>query len=1397
MISSVAAPKLSQAERIRRATQKSVRARNLYADQTASQLAQSLKVAQGEVAKSILRYKTLGSLPDNKLAPLKGLEKLNSEITDILSGLKKDHTVAFRKSTKAAYKQGVYDGIGEFAAAQMPFYRDLTPDGIEKLGTRVFTLVDTDALEFMVNYNVILAGDVHRELADGIKRTIMSGIATGKGADDIVRDLGEVIVDKESFRQAGTRVFSKAQYRMEMIARTEVLRAHNQGRIKFHQRVGVQKLEWLAMEDERMCPVCGGLDGKTFLTEKFPQQPAHPNCRCTNVVAWPLDICGIKPAAKADDEPAACILPPQTLEKLADAKAEEEAKLKSAFESGQISDLSGLTVKQLQTLAKQNGIAIARTKSDFLTLLDDAEPGIQHGDLTGEALKAKLAQYKIGALRSKEELVALLAQKQSALKQAVEVAQQFSKLPPASGLSDLSVKELQEMAKGKDISLNMTKQDVIDLLDQIEPGTDHSGLSGQALIAAKQKHGVGVLKNKYQLVQALQKAAGEELAEKAKQEALDAAKKAALQKAQENIQAAMEKVVLPTSPEGYAEYLKAMQDAVTALSFGTGLPQQFLDMQASELGIKKKLWQDQIAALDSKSLKELAKATKVKNWQWGSKQDFVTLFTETDPVKVQAVHDKLTAGYQAHQAKYGKKAAGPGIKPAPKPTPAPAPVTGLPDFATVDESWEKVRGKPENFRFEKSAQGAGGVHSKEFWLDADGSRWMFKPADQEFLAYSEEMAYRLGRLVDPEAIEVRVINLNGRVGTIQKMKTRLRRDLDFRDLTDMASLTQDEIEQLQREHVIDWFISNHDNHPQQFIRTNDGRIYGVDKGQAGKFLGKSDEKLALGYNPNRNYGSLESLYDKLFRAAKAGQVAVDPNVVLRYVEAIERIPESAYRDAMRAYAQKLHRENALRVDQFLDQCLERKRRVRSDFERFYGDVLNDKGFKFGRLAAAKEIDDDFAERMAQVSELGWQGKTLKIDTDDIEDQNVLTFEQIVDRTKEVQTVLEFKLRPDAARKMLDAILREQNKSRQDLSPLERVRLDCQDLHGRILQGVKTVAFHKADKQYNKQKLNDAFAVLPQLEALLKSEPAESEQHKMAAYYRDVVRMLRDIQEAKPDAALPEDYKFHVFRLDEEKLRNELAPFAPKVPVKMPPKIAKTEALVTSRTIKDGKLHVIGQPKTNRDLITRNNYSLSNGSGYVVQWDDGVEVKFRPDSDDNPFTQRGHTEVTVYGKPDAKRTREVLDRLNEFAGVRTHKATPEEEELVYLIKMADMRRQSDEITINAYGEVLNNSLISTTPEWQTLVKSLDDRKASVPERVAALQDFWRARLGDPKQLPAYNPASRESLGHPNEKLRGGYGLQMRWDVTEKELEKALGKYSVYHSTMGVHAAAPIFLDTELS
>jgi len=163
-------------ERIQAATLKSLKSRNRYNDSITAQLTQSLNKAEQEVAQAILKYRSLGSLPDNKLAALKGLEKLQDELDDVLLKLKGDQTLVFRKSTKDAFKGGIAQGITELTSASLPFYADLKPDGIDKLATKVFSIVDTNALDFMTQYNLTLAGDVNRELADGIKRVIMQGI---------------------------------------------------------------------------------------------------------------------------------------------------------------------------------------------------------------------------------------------------------------------------------------------------------------------------------------------------------------------------------------------------------------------------------------------------------------------------------------------------------------------------------------------------------------------------------------------------------------------------------------------------------------------------------------------------------------------------------------------------------------------------------------------------------------------------------------------------------------------------------------------------------------------------------------------------------------------------------------------------------------------------------------------------------------------------------------------------------------------------------------------------------------------------------------------------------------------------------------------------------------------
>jgi len=71
-------------------------------------------------------------------------------------------------------------------------------------------------------------------------------------------------------------------------------------------------------------------------------------------------------------------------------------------------DISKMTVKQLQTLAKQRGIGIARTKSDFLRIIKEKNPDEDLDQLVGKTLFNRVSNLHISRLRTKEDLVSLL-----------------------------------------------------------------------------------------------------------------------------------------------------------------------------------------------------------------------------------------------------------------------------------------------------------------------------------------------------------------------------------------------------------------------------------------------------------------------------------------------------------------------------------------------------------------------------------------------------------------------------------------------------------------------------------------------------------------------------------------------------------------------------------------------------------------------------------------------------------------------------------------------------------------------------------------------------------------------------------------------------------------------------
>jgi len=127
------------------------------------------------------------------------------------------------------------------------------------------------------------------ELIDTMKKSDREAIR------DLIEAAFEDQFDVDELADRITDVIGNAD-RAEVIARTETMRASNQGQIEAWDQAleaglitGEEKKEWIVTPDDRLCPICEPLDGKTVaLSEGFDVDgdeidgpPAHPNCRCT------------------------------------------------------------------------------------------------------------------------------------------------------------------------------------------------------------------------------------------------------------------------------------------------------------------------------------------------------------------------------------------------------------------------------------------------------------------------------------------------------------------------------------------------------------------------------------------------------------------------------------------------------------------------------------------------------------------------------------------------------------------------------------------------------------------------------------------------------------------------------------------------------------------------------------------------------------------------------------------------------------------------------------------------------------------------------------------------------------------------------------------------------------
>lgn len=143
--------------------------------------------------------------------------------------------------------------------------------GIEGTGFNLWGRVSDEKLQLLYTRTFTELRDITTAMDQQISRVLADGLLEGRGAKEIAR----AIVD---------RVDAIGKTRATTLARTEIVRAHNQGNLEQLKQAGVEGImiqaEWSTAGDNRVCSICGPLEGNVYNIDKVPSIPHHPNCRC-------------------------------------------------------------------------------------------------------------------------------------------------------------------------------------------------------------------------------------------------------------------------------------------------------------------------------------------------------------------------------------------------------------------------------------------------------------------------------------------------------------------------------------------------------------------------------------------------------------------------------------------------------------------------------------------------------------------------------------------------------------------------------------------------------------------------------------------------------------------------------------------------------------------------------------------------------------------------------------------------------------------------------------------------------------------------------------------------------------------------------------------------------------
>lgn len=149
-----------------------------------------------------------------------------------------------------------------------------TPFHLERVG-----ILFIRTFEDLKGISDVMAGQISRVLAQGFIDGDNPRLIARK-LNHVISGMGENLGITDTLGR-----YIPGQRRAELLARTEIIRAHHKGMIQEFRNWGVEGVQVLAefrtAGDRRVCDICSSMQGNTYtLDEAENIIPVHPLCRC-------------------------------------------------------------------------------------------------------------------------------------------------------------------------------------------------------------------------------------------------------------------------------------------------------------------------------------------------------------------------------------------------------------------------------------------------------------------------------------------------------------------------------------------------------------------------------------------------------------------------------------------------------------------------------------------------------------------------------------------------------------------------------------------------------------------------------------------------------------------------------------------------------------------------------------------------------------------------------------------------------------------------------------------------------------------------------------------------------------------------------------------------------------